>query len=124
MPRKVTARPKVLAKASLAARSMAGAYQRIGRRCRSLGRAVVARSAAPLPGEVPERLNGRDWKSRNGGQPRSRVRIPPSPCRPRVWRRRAHRMAECYRLDTHQFAMTIANGKKETDQVADSPPDA
>ena len=31
------------------------------------------------PGEVPERLNGRDWKSRNGGQPRSGVRIPPSP---------------------------------------------
>ena len=30
-------------------------------------------------GEVPEWLNGRDWKSRNGGQPRSRVRIPPSP---------------------------------------------
>jgi hypothetical protein len=35
----------------------------------------------PEPGEVPERLNGRDWKSRNGGQPRSRVRIPPSPLR-------------------------------------------
>ncbi len=32
-------------------------------------------------GEVPEWLNGRDWKSRNGGQPRSRVRIPPSPLR-------------------------------------------
>src|SRR5947208_8257027 len=32
-----------------------------------------------MPGEVPERLNGRDWKSRSGGQPRSRVRIPPSP---------------------------------------------
>ncbi len=31
------------------------------------------------PGEVPEWLNGRDWKSRNGGQPRSGVRIPPSP---------------------------------------------
>jgi hypothetical protein len=28
---------------------------------------------------VPEWLNGRDWKSRSGGQPRSRVRIPPSP---------------------------------------------
>ena len=28
---------------------------------------------------MPERLNGRDWNSRNGGQPRSRVRIPPSP---------------------------------------------
>ena len=34
----------------------------------------------PRPiGEVPEWLNGRDWKSRNGGQPRSGVRIPPSP---------------------------------------------
>jgi hypothetical protein len=32
-----------------------------------------------LRGEVPERLNGRDWKSRDGGQPRPRVRIPPSP---------------------------------------------
>ena len=31
------------------------------------------------PGEVPERLNGRDWKSRVRGQPRPRVRIPPSP---------------------------------------------
>ena len=35
-----------------------------------------------LAGEVPEWLNGRDWKSRNGGQPRSRVRIPPSPSPP------------------------------------------
>ncbi len=27
-----------------------------------------ARYASPrFPGEVPERLNGRDWKSRNGG---------------------------------------------------------
>ncbi len=34
---------------------------------------------AARPGEVPEWLNGRDWKSRNGGQPRSGVRIPPSP---------------------------------------------
>src|SRR4051794_19091823 len=30
-------------------------------------------------GEVPERLNGHDWKSCDGGQPRPRVRIPPSP---------------------------------------------
>src|SRR5580700_7021028 len=67
MPPKVTARPNVLTKASLAARTMQGAYQRDGRRCRSL---VVPPSIADrraVPGEVPERLNGRDWKSRNGG---------------------------------------------------------
>ncbi len=28
---------------------------------------------------MPERLNGHDWKSCDGGQPRPRVRIPPSP---------------------------------------------
>src|SRR5580700_2718617 len=67
MPPKVTARPNVLTKASLAARTMQGAYQRDGRRCRSL---VVPPSIADrraIHGEVPERLNGRDWKSRNGG---------------------------------------------------------
>ena len=50
--------------------------------CSAAGRGRSERLLAtltPFPGEVPERLNGRDWKSRNGGQPRSGVRIPPSP---------------------------------------------
>src|SRR5581483_5855942 len=42
------------------------AYQRRSRRCRSLTGPHVATESRP-PGEVPERLNGRDWKSRNGG---------------------------------------------------------
>src|ERR1700677_974160 len=65
MPPNVAIRPMVLSNAALAA-SMREAYQRHERKCRSLG--------APPPdvhwrthGEVPERLNGRDWKSRNGG---------------------------------------------------------
>jgi hypothetical protein len=37
--------------------------ERIERRCRSLGRPPQRRAQ----GEVPERLNGRDWKSRDGG---------------------------------------------------------
>jgi hypothetical protein len=54
-----------------------------------MGRASPCSSAAPgrsdpatlsaAPGEVPERLNGHDWKSCDGGRPRPRVRIPPSP---------------------------------------------
>ena len=52
-----------------ARRQLAALTVRQRRRCSRLS----------TPGEVPERLNGRDWKSRNGGQPRSGVRIPPSP---------------------------------------------
>ena len=50
------------------------------RRLADLDARYPARAA---PGEVPERLNGHDWKSCDGGQPRPRVRIPPSPLHPR-----------------------------------------
>src|ERR1035437_582683 len=76
MPPNVAISPNVLTNASLEARSMRAAYQRCGRRCRSL-RGTGRRSASidgtgasggrSGPGEGPERLNGRYWKSRNGG---------------------------------------------------------
>ena len=54
------------------------------RRARAGARRAAAGRSDPatllrLLGEVPERLNGHDWKSCDGGQPRPRVRIPPSP---------------------------------------------
>ena len=58
-------------------------------RPRAGGRELAALERLPFsaaPGEVPERLNGRDWKSRDGGQPRPRVRIPPSPSEPPLTR--------------------------------------
>src|ERR1700740_1833745 len=66
MPPNVKIRPIVLSNASLAAMSMRAAEQRVGRRCRSLGGPPPTAIDEPC-GEVPERLNGRDWKSRNGG---------------------------------------------------------
>ena len=54
------------------------------RRGRARAAAAGPETLYPLtaPGEVPERLNGHDWKSCDGGQPRPRVRIPPSPLGP------------------------------------------
>jgi hypothetical protein len=64
IPRNVTSRPMSVLTAALAGRSIA---------CKPSngdGPRVVAfmdRLCIASHGEVPERLNGRDWKSRNGG---------------------------------------------------------
>ena len=63
---------------------MTGRHRRRRDACRccasgALADLSAARTLLACPGEVPERLNGHDWKSCDGGQPRPRVRIPPSP---------------------------------------------
>ncbi len=64
IPRNVASKPMSLLTAALVARSIAW-EPTSGERVRVVAFSYRLRIASH--GEVPERLNGRDWKSRNGG---------------------------------------------------------
>src|ERR1700722_14879124 len=68
MPPKVAIRPMSLVTAALASVSIGGSLATEGAPVSVAFLKPPGPLVAPTaPGEVPERLNGRDWKSRNGG---------------------------------------------------------